>query len=103
MDELMVHNPGVRSRFPTVILFADYNAGELMAIADGILKKQHLTATAGGLAALEAKLQAMVDAPDVQVPNPLLSLPFFLLRFEAFCSRFHFRDGGGAGCCFEGD
>jgi hypothetical protein len=67
MDELMVHNPGVRSRFPTVILFADYNAGELMAIAAGILKKQHLTATAGGLAALEAKLQAMVDAPDVQV------------------------------------
>ena len=67
MDELMAHNPGVRSRFPTVILFEDYNPDELMAIAEGILKKQHLTATEGGLAALRAKLQTMVDAPDVQV------------------------------------
>jgi len=63
----MAHNPGVRSRFPTVILFEDYNPDELMAIAEGILKKQHLTATEGGLKALRTKLQTMVDAPDVQV------------------------------------
>ena len=69
MDELMAHNPGVRSRFPTVILFEDYNVAELMQIATGFLGKQHLTMTPEATASLEAKLAAMVNAPDVQNGN----------------------------------
>ncbi|KAJ1458129.1 P-loop containing nucleoside triphosphate hydrolase protein, partial [Pelagophyceae sp. CCMP2097] len=47
MDELLTHNPGVKSRFPTVIHFADYSASELMQIANVMLKKQGLVASAG--------------------------------------------------------
>ena len=42
MTELLTHNPGVKSRFPTVIHFEDYNADELMSIARSMLKKQEL-------------------------------------------------------------
>ena len=69
MDELMAHNPGVRSRFPTVILFEDYNVSELTAIAKGFLKKQHLNMTEEAEATLEKKLTAMVTAEDVQNGN----------------------------------
>ena len=42
MTELLAHNPGVKSRFPTVIHFEDYNADELMSIAKSMLNKQEL-------------------------------------------------------------
>ena len=69
MDELMAHNPGVRSRFPTVILFGDYNVAELMHIATGFLGKQHLTMTDEATETLNKKLGAMVVADDVQNGN----------------------------------
>jgi len=69
MDELMAHNPGVRSRFPTVILFEDYNVAELLEIASGFLSKQCLKMTEEATAMLAKKLTAMVEAPDVQNGN----------------------------------
>merc|ERR1711907_859833 len=39
MKQMIAQNPGVRSRFPTVIDFADYSAPELMEIAQGMVKK----------------------------------------------------------------
>ena len=36
---LLSHNPGVRSRFPTVIQFEDYSVAELERIADQMLGK----------------------------------------------------------------
>ena len=69
MDELMKHNPGVRSRFPTVIRFDDYNEAELMQIATDILGKEHMTMTPDAVARLATKLVAMVKRPNVENGN----------------------------------
>ena len=37
MKDLLAANPGMESRFPTTLHFADYTAKELMSIADRIL------------------------------------------------------------------
>merc|ERR1712070_66146 len=37
MKQMIAQNPGVRSRFPTVIDFADYSPPELMEIAQGMV------------------------------------------------------------------
>ena len=42
MRDLLAHNPGVKSRFPTVIHFEDYDAPELMSIAKSMLDHQEL-------------------------------------------------------------
>jgi len=42
MKRLISSNPGVRSRFPTTIEFADYSAEELFRITDGMLKDEQL-------------------------------------------------------------
>jgi len=39
MKMMIAQNPGVRSRFPTVIDFADYSVDELMEIGNGMLSK----------------------------------------------------------------
>uniref|UniRef100_A0A7S2C2N6 CbbX AAA lid domain-containing protein n=1 Tax=Florenciella parvula TaxID=236787 RepID=A0A7S2C2N6_9STRA len=69
MNELMAHNPGVRSRFPTTILFEDYSVSELMQIARQFLGSQHLNLTDEASAMLEKQLGVMVDAKDVQNGN----------------------------------
>ncbi len=43
MNVLLSHNPGVRSRFPTVIDFENYNGDELMEIFHSMLKSDDLT------------------------------------------------------------
>jgi len=45
MERLLDVNPGLRSRFPNVIEFADYSPEELLQIADLLLAKRGLTAT----------------------------------------------------------
>ena len=37
MAELMMKNPGLKSRFPTAITFPDYTSEEMMAIAEKML------------------------------------------------------------------
>ncbi|KAH8050540.1 ATP binding protein [Aureococcus anophagefferens] len=58
MKELLQHNPGVKSRFPTVIHFEDYDAAELLAIARSMLEKQELRLSAGA----EAKMAKILEA-----------------------------------------
>merc|ERR1712046_179799 len=41
MKAMVAQNPGVRSRFPTVIDFADYSTQELLEIAHGMMKKDN--------------------------------------------------------------
>ena len=63
MDELLAHNPGVRSRFPTTIHFDDYTVPELMQIALKDLKKQSLRLAPDASAALEARFDHLVTLP----------------------------------------
>jgi stage V sporulation protein K len=42
MKDLLASNPGMESRFPTTLHFADYNADELIAIAEQLLEPQRM-------------------------------------------------------------
>lgn len=66
MDELMAHNPGVRSRFPTVIVFEDYCLTELMQIADAFIRNHHLTMTPEAEVTLNQKLAGMLKIATAQ-------------------------------------
>jgi len=48
MDRLVATNPGVRSRFPTQVLFDDYSQCELMHIAEQMLKADGFTLSSKG-------------------------------------------------------
>lgn len=63
MDELLAHNPGVRSRFPTTIHFDDYTVSELMQIAQKDLKKQSLCLAPDAKKALEERFEHLVALP----------------------------------------
>ena len=58
MDGFLNANPGLRSRFPTVIDFPDYTTDELVRIVNSIGAKQRYELTP----AAEAKLRAVLDA-----------------------------------------
>jgi SpoVK/Ycf46/Vps4 family AAA+-type ATPase len=45
MDEFLSANPGLRSRFPTVIDFPDYSTDELLRIVDSISRRQQYELT----------------------------------------------------------
>ena len=61
MRDLLAANPGMESRFPTTLRFADYDARELMAIADSILQPQRLTLGEGASELLEAHFAAEIE------------------------------------------
>ena len=42
MKELLAANPGMESRFPTTLHFADYSPAELMKIAEAVLEPQRM-------------------------------------------------------------
>ena len=69
MGELLARNPGVRSRFPTVIEFVDYSADELMEIARILLVKQQLVLDDGAEAALCARCDAIAGTGGPQNGN----------------------------------
>lgn len=53
MKQMIAQNPGVRSRFPTVIDFADYSAEELMEIGNGMLAKDGYRLSGGASEVLQ--------------------------------------------------
>jgi SpoVK/Ycf46/Vps4 family AAA+-type ATPase len=58
MDALVAANPGMKSRFPKTIHFADYDDDELLAIVDAIGAKGRYTLDDGGRAAVRRWLAA---------------------------------------------
>ena len=74
MEGLLSANPGLRSRFPTSIVFANYDAGELMAICNGMMSSERLTLSGGAaelvMVALEevAKKAATGETSRCRVP-----------------------------------
>ena len=62
MRDLLAANPGMESRFPTTLRFADYDASELMAIADAILRPQRLTLGEGAPELLERHFEGEIGA-----------------------------------------
>ncbi|KAK7239771.1 ATP binding protein [Aureococcus anophagefferens] len=69
MKELLQHNPGVKSRFPTVIHFEDYDAAELLAIARSMLEKQELRLSAGAEAKMAKILEGLAARTGVDNGN----------------------------------
>ncbi|KAH8097222.1 ATP binding protein [Aureococcus anophagefferens] len=69
MKELLQHNPGVKSRFPTVIHFEDYDAAELLAIARSMLEKQEL------LPGAEAKMAKILEAARARASTTATAAP----------------------------
>jgi hypothetical protein len=61
MEGLLSANPGLRSRFPTSILFANYDASELMAICNGMLSSERLTLSGGAAQSVMVALEAVAD------------------------------------------
>lgn len=57
MDEFIKTNPGLKSRFPIYIVFPDYSIGELMQIADLMLKKRQYCLAAAAREALKRVLE----------------------------------------------
>jgi len=60
MEELLKANPGLRSRFPTIITFANYSAPELMAICQGLLQREQLVLSAAATELVQSALEAVV-------------------------------------------
>jgi stage V sporulation protein K len=69
MDVLLSHNPGVRSRFPTVIQFENYNAGELMQIFDSMMRSDDLQLEDAARSVLLEKLRQMESVVDKENGN----------------------------------
>ena len=69
MQRLLAANPGLRSRFPTVIEFEDYTQDELAAIADGMLADEMLELSSGAKATLDAVLGRMSEVHDRENGN----------------------------------
>lgn len=58
MDQLLSSNPGLRSRFPTVVHFPDYSTDELVRIVDAIGDDQRYRLTTES----RAKLRGIIDS-----------------------------------------
>jgi len=59
MDSLLSANPGLRSRFPTSILFENYGASELMEICHGMMAKERLSLSPGAAELVQVALEAV--------------------------------------------
>lgn len=69
MENLLAHNPGVRSRFPTVIEFANYTAPELMEIFEGMMRADDLELAADARKVLMVQLEQMEKIADKENGN----------------------------------
>merc|ERR1712166_1657418 len=69
MNVLLSHNPGVRSRFPTVIDFENYKPDELMEIFTSMLKSDDLTLDPNAEGPLMALFTQMGSVEDKENGN----------------------------------
>ena len=69
MQDMIGHNPGVKSRFPTVIMFDDYSVDELMQIADIVLGKSHMELGQGAREALESHCSRIASCKNADNGN----------------------------------
>jgi len=66
MEKLLDTNPGLRSRFPTVLEFNDYSPEELLEIADQMLLQDVMVLSPEAGERLRQVLQRVVDDPGCQ-------------------------------------
>lgn len=64
MAQLMQHNPGMTSRFPTKIHFADYNSKELRQIAGQMIESKMMTVEPKAQVSLNIALGKVVNEDD---------------------------------------
>jgi len=64
IEALLSSNPGLRSRFPTVITFHNYTAAELMSICSGMLASEQLVLTPGATEIIQAALEQVAERAD---------------------------------------
>ena len=69
MNVLLSHNPGVRSRFPTVIEFSNYTADELMEIFQSMIKNDDLVLDGEAEGALAERFRRMGMVEDKENGN----------------------------------
>ena len=69
MVTLLSRNPGVKSRFPTVVQFADYKADELMHILESMTSSYGLAIHESAKAKLEAAFGHMAAVHDKENGN----------------------------------
>lgn len=69
MDQLMTMNPGLQGRFPYKFCFNDYNATELMQIAEEILRKDQYELTAEAHNLLLRKIGEATASSDEHFSN----------------------------------
>ena len=69
MNVLLSHNPGVRSRFPTVIEFANYSSDELMEIFQSMIKNDDLVLDGEAEGALAERFRRMGMVEDKENGN----------------------------------
>ena len=71
MKDLLAANPGMESRFPTTLHFADYTAAELMSIAERVLEPQKMKLEEGAHELLLSHFEQELAArePDAKGSN----------------------------------
>lgn len=71
MKELLATNPGMESRFPTTLHFADYSPAELMKIAEAVLEPQRMKLGDGARELLVSHFEAEMAnrEPDAKGSN----------------------------------
>ena len=69
MEDFLHSNPGLASRFPKTLVFADYTPPQLLAIFQGLCRKNDYTLPPETEAAAAARFQALYDGRDAHFGN----------------------------------
>ena len=69
MEDFLHSNPGLASRFPKTLVFADYTPPQLLAIFQGLCRKNGYTLPPETEAAAAARFQALYDSRDAHFGN----------------------------------
>lgn len=69
MEDFLHSNPGLASRFPKTLVFADYTPPQLLAIFQGLCRKNGYTLPPETETAAAARFQALYDGRDAHFGN----------------------------------